>query len=185
MDVCHCMGEWNGMIGAISVKSSNNVIQQATCIAPKETADAYEHLIDFACKNEEVGAFLNKPTTTIITDKHKGSESAVPTCLSESEHLRCGEHMLGNAGPTGPEGRMASYEAARAPDKATCEAYIDKAFNPAAGKEKGPLEFFQDVVMQTGAKLASQGEIYKNNPDAVHTLFAVSKFNAKMGWSKT
>lgn len=103
MDFCHCKGDWNGTIGAISVKSSNNnVIQLATCISPKETAAAYEYLIDQACKNKEVKAFLDKPTTSIITDKHKGSESAVPRLLSQSEHLRCGEHMLKNAGPVGP-----------------------------------------------------------------------------------
>lgn len=69
MDFCHCKGDWNGTIGAISVKSSNNnVIQLATGIAPKETAAAYEYLIDLACKNEEVEAFLNKPTTSIITE---------------------------------------------------------------------------------------------------------------------
>eukprot|EP00752_Nemacystus_decipiens_P006488 g5841.t1 len=93
--ITDAQGEWNGTIGAISVKSSNNnAIHLATCIAPKETADAYEYLIGHACMNPEVVAFLNKPTTSIITDKHKGSESAVRRRLHLPEHLRCGEHML-------------------------------------------------------------------------------------------
>ncbi|CAB1107604.1 unnamed protein product [Ectocarpus sp. CCAP 1310/34] len=120
MDFCHMTGEWNGVIGAICVKSSNNnIVQLATCIAPKENAAAYEYLIDNACRNDEVATFLNKPTTSIISDKHKGSESAVPCRLDQSEHLRCVEHMLKNAGTVGPEGRMFMYEAARAPDKAS------------------------------------------------------------------
>jgi len=103
MDFCHMKGEWNGTIGAISVKTANNnVVQLATCIAPKENAEAYEYLISNALKNAQVAAFLNKDTTTIITDKHKGSESAVPRMLHRAEHLRCGEHMLKNAGPVGP-----------------------------------------------------------------------------------
>lgn len=103
MDFCHMKGEWNGVIGAICVKSSNNnIVQLATCIAPKENAAAYEYLIDNACRNDEVAAFLNKPTTSIISDKHKGSESAVPSRLDQSEHLRCVEHMLKNGGTVGP-----------------------------------------------------------------------------------
>eukprot|EP00903_Cladosiphon_okamuranus_P006044 g5961.t1 len=137
IDFCHCKGDWNGTIGAITVKSSNNnVIPVATCMYPEESADAYEYLINNACKNPEMAAFLNKPTTTIMTDKHKGSESIVPRVLHLSEHLRCGEHMLRNAGTVEPDGRMFFYEAARAPDKASCEAFIDKiaALNDNAGK---------------------------------------------------
>ncbi|CAB1096459.1 unnamed protein product [Ectocarpus sp. CCAP 1310/34] len=103
MDFCHCKGDWDGPIGAISVKSANNnVLQVATCLHPKETADAYTYLMSNALKNPEMAAFLNKPTTTIITDKHKGSESAVPRVLQLAEHLKCAEHILKNAGITGP-----------------------------------------------------------------------------------
>lgn len=102
MDFAHCKGDWNGTIGAISTKSSNNIVHLATCIVAKETGAAYRYLIDNALKNPAVEAFLNKRSTTIITDKHKGSESAVPDRLDQAEYLRCGEHMLKNCGAVGP-----------------------------------------------------------------------------------
>lgn len=103
MDFAHMKGEWNGTIGTISTKSSDNtIVQLATCLVPKETGDAYRYLINNALKNPRVAAFLNKTSTTIITDKHRGSDSALPDTLDQAEHLRCGEHMLKNHGTVGP-----------------------------------------------------------------------------------
>lgn len=103
MDFAHMKGEWNGTIGTISTKSSNNnVVHLATCIVPKENADAYRYLVTNALKNLNVAGFLNNPTTTIITDKHKGSDSALPDILERAELLRCAEHMLKNNGAVGP-----------------------------------------------------------------------------------
>lgn len=103
MDFAHMKGDWNGTIGTISTKNSNNnVVHLATCIVAKETGDGYRYLIGNALKNPTVAAFLNKPSTTIITDKHKGSDSAIPEMLGASEHLRCGEHFLKNHGTVGP-----------------------------------------------------------------------------------
>eukprot|EP00903_Cladosiphon_okamuranus_P006800 g6628.t1 len=49
---------------------------------------------------------------------------------------RLERHERGHHRIVGPDGRMFFYEAARAPDKASCEAYIDKiaALNDKAGK---------------------------------------------------
>eukprot|EP00752_Nemacystus_decipiens_P006487 g5840.t2 len=52
-------------------------------------------------------------------------------------------------------------------------------------REKAPLELFLDIVMQSGAKLANQAALQINNPLAVHTPFALSKFNAEMELAKT
>lgn len=46
------------------------------------------------------------------------------------------------------------------------------------------MEFFQDIVMQSGAKLAGQAEMKANNTSAVHTPFAAAKLNAEMAWSQ-
>ena len=103
MDFAHFKGEWNGTIGAITTKNANNnIVQLATCVAPKENAAAYEYLVTNACKNLKVKAFLDKATTSIITDKHKGSDSALPKGLPNAEQLRCGEHMAKNFGTIGP-----------------------------------------------------------------------------------
>lgn len=103
MDFAHMKGEWNGTIGAMTTKSSDNtIVHLATCIVAKENGNAYRYLIDNALKNPTVAAFLKKPSTTIITDKHKGSESAVPDRLDEAEYLTCAEHMLKNCGAVGP-----------------------------------------------------------------------------------
>jgi len=50
---------------------------------------------------------------------------------------------------------------------------------------KAPLEFFQDIVVESGGKLAKYAEININNPAAVHTPFAASKFNSEMEWANT
>lgn len=103
MDFAHLKGDWNGTIGTISMKSSNNqIIHVATCIIAKETADAYRYLISNAMKNPRMAHFLNKATTTIITDKHKGSDVAIPELLPLADNLRCVEHMLKNNGAVGP-----------------------------------------------------------------------------------
>lgn len=103
MDFAHLKGDFNGTMGTISTKNSNNnVIHLATCLVAKETGDAYRYLINNALRNPAACAFLNKPTTTIFTDKHRGSDSAIPDTLGEAEHLRCGEHMLKNNGTVGP-----------------------------------------------------------------------------------
>lgn len=103
MDFAHCKGDFNGVIGTISTKNSNNnIVHLATCIIAKETANAYQYLIRNALKNPRVASFLNKRTTTIITDKHRGSDSAVPATLPHAEHLRCAEHMLKNNGTVRP-----------------------------------------------------------------------------------
>lgn len=93
----------NGTIGTFSTKSLNNtIVQLATCLVAKETGDAYRYLINNAIENPQVAAFLNKTSTTIVTDKHAGSDSALLDTLGQSEHLRCGKHMLKNHGAVGP-----------------------------------------------------------------------------------
>lgn len=52
-------------------------------------------------------------------------------------------------------------------------------------RAKAPLEFFQDIVMKSGAKLSSQAEIQIANPSAVHTPFAVKQLNTEIEWAKT
>ena len=105
MDFVHLKGDFNGTMGTISTKSANNnVVHLATCLVAKETGDAYRYMINHAVKHPEVRRFLNKPTTTIFTDKHKGSDSANHDTLGQAEHLRCAEHMLKNHGAVGPVG---------------------------------------------------------------------------------
>lgn len=100
MDFAHLKGNFNGTMGTISTKSANNnVVHLATCLVAKETGDAYRYMINHAVKHPEVRRFLNKPTTTIFTDKHKGSDYAIPDTLGEAEQA---EHMLKNHGAVGP-----------------------------------------------------------------------------------
>lgn len=103
MDFAHLKGDFNGTMGTISTKSANNnVVHLATCIVAKETGDAYRYMINNAKKNPAVAAFLDKPSTTVITDKHKGSDSAIPDTLPQTEHLSCVEHLLKSHGTVGP-----------------------------------------------------------------------------------
>ena len=103
MDFAHLKGDWNGTMGTLSLKDSNNkVVHVATSIAAKETGDAYRYLITNALKFPLLATTLKKSTTTIFTDKHKGSDAAIPELLREAEHLRCGEYLLKNLGSVGP-----------------------------------------------------------------------------------
>ena len=103
MDFDHLKGDFNGTMGTICTKSANNnVVHLATCLVAKETGDTYRYMINHAVRHPEVRPFLKKPTTTIFTDKHKGSDSAIPETLGQAEHLRCAEHMLKNHGAVGP-----------------------------------------------------------------------------------
>lgn len=108
MDFAHLKGDYNGTVGTISKKTSNNnIIHLETCIVAKETGDTYRYLISHALKLPALATFFNKATTTIITDKHRGSDSALPDALSRAEHLRCVEHLSKNHGSIGPVRRKA------------------------------------------------------------------------------
>lgn len=103
MDFAHLKGDWNGTMGTISRMDANNeIVHVATSITDKETADAYRYLNGNAMKFQPLARILNSHTTTIITDKHKGSDAAIPDLIPLSEHLRCAEHLLKNKGAVGP-----------------------------------------------------------------------------------
>ncbi|CAN0437583.1 unnamed protein product, partial [Hapterophycus canaliculatus] len=159
MDFAHLKGDFNGTMGTISTKSANNnVVHLATCLVAQETGDAYRYMINHALKHPEIRRFLNKPTTTIFTDKRKGSDSAIPDTLGQAEHPRCAELMLNNHGAVGPvrwDDRMAFYSAARAPDQAICELYLDKvkALNAVAGQK------IAAIPQNTWAMYATRGNV--------------------------
>ena len=80
---------------------NNNLIHVATVAQAKEDASLYMNLLTKAMKFPELRNILNNPKTACFTDKHKGSDSAVPRVCPLTEDRRCVEHLIKNTGVIG------------------------------------------------------------------------------------
>ena len=102
MDAAAFKDVWNGQYGTLSFKDANNhLIHVATVVQAKEDAAMYTNLLANTMKFPHLRDFLNNPKTTCFTDKHKGSDSAVPKICPLTEDRRCVEHLIKNAGTIG------------------------------------------------------------------------------------
>lgn len=97
MDGAHLKGVWNGVMITLSFKDANNkIVHVATAITAKEDKESYMYLLTNAMKLEPLRQVLNNASYTCFTDKHKGSDSAVPALCPLTEDRRCLHHILKN-----------------------------------------------------------------------------------------
>lgn len=95
MDSAHFKETWNGQFGTLSFKDADNkIILVAVRVQAKENGEMYKKLLEKAMEAPALSKILNNEKTTCFTDKHKGSESAVPKVCPLTEHRRCVEHLL-------------------------------------------------------------------------------------------
>lgn len=95
MDSAHLKETWNGQFGTLSFKDANNkIILVAVRVQGKENGEMYKKLLEKAMEAPALREILNNNKTTCFTDKHKGSDSAVPQMCPDTEHRRCVEHVL-------------------------------------------------------------------------------------------
>lgn len=95
MDSAHLKETWNGQFGTLSFKDANNkIILVAVRVQGKENGEMYKKLLEKAMEAPALREILNNNKTTCFTDKHKGSDSAVPQKCPLTEHRRCVEHLL-------------------------------------------------------------------------------------------
>eukprot|EP00904_Undaria_pinnatifida_P008857 jgi/Undpi1/5100/HiC_scaffold_19.g08452.m1 len=109
--------------------ANNNLIHVATVAQAKEDASLYMNLLTKAMKFPELRNILNNPKTTCFTDKHKGSDSAVPRVCPLTEDRRCVEHLIKNTGVIGHQGRYHVYQAAKAATHDTFKLHMQQVRN--------------------------------------------------------
>lgn len=103
MDAASFKEKWNGVFATISFKDANNkLVHVATVVTAKEDAACYTYLLAKAMECPMLRDVLNNPNTTCFTDKHKGSDAAVPKICPLTEDRRCVEHLLKLLGVVGP-----------------------------------------------------------------------------------
>lgn len=102
MDCAVFKGEWEGQFGTLSFKDANNhIVHVATRVQAKENATMYVGLLTKTMEHPGLRDLLNSPNMTCFTDKHKGSDSAVPKICPLTEDRRCVEHLIKNMGAIG------------------------------------------------------------------------------------
>ncbi|CAM9306653.1 unnamed protein product [Ectocarpus sp. 4 AP-2014] len=135
MDAAAFKDVWNGQFGTLSFKDPNNkIVHVATMIQAKKNADMYINLLAKAMEFPELRNVLNNPNTTCFTDKHKGSDAAVPKVCPLTEDRQCVEHLIKLVGAIGHNGRYHVYKAAKAATKALFDRDMNevKKLNSAA-----------------------------------------------------
>jgi len=95
MDAAAFKEVWNGQYGTLTFKDANNrLIHVATVVCGKENKDMYVKLLTKAMEFLPLAAILNNEKTTCFTDKHKGSDAALPQLCPDTEDRRCLEHLI-------------------------------------------------------------------------------------------
>jgi zinc finger SWIM domain-containing protein 3 len=89
-----CKNRWDlTLLLAVTMDGNDEILPLAWAIVPTESLEEWIFFLDHF---KAAFSAVNDPSMVIISDRGKGLESAVPTCLPLAVYYHCAQHICNN-----------------------------------------------------------------------------------------